>query len=315
MDRIRTIADRAIRTVEGQRWLDQPGYRLEHTLALGFNLLGTRGRRLQNLLHGTWLGHPIHPALTDVPLGAWTAALVLDGIDAVSSRPDGFRQAAHLAVGVGIVGGLGAAVTGLTDWQYTHDTTRRAGLVHGVLNSAALGVYLVSWRDRHHGRLSRARTTGILGYCLVAAGSYLGGHLVFHHRIGVDQSEPGLQPRQFVAVLAAADLDPDTPRRVEHSGVAVVLVRRGEEIFAVGDQCSHLAARMSQGWLYRGDLVCPWHGSHFDLETGAPANGPATAPLACYETRVRDGQIEIRRLPPVPTRTRGAKFATAVVSR
>ena len=312
---IRTMADRAVTAIEGQRWLDEPGYKLERLLARGFNLVGARGRSLQNVLHGTWLGHPIHPALTDIPLGAWGGALVLDCVDAVSTRPDGFRQAAHVAVGIGIVGGLGAGLTGVTDWQYTHDTARRAGLMHGVLNTAALGLYVMSWRDRRDGRFRRARILGALGYTLVASAGYLGGELVFRHRIGVDQSEPSMQPREFVPVLATADLEPDTPHRVEHSGVAVVLIRRGERIFAVGEHCSHLAAPMSQGWLYRGELVCPWHGSHFDLDTGAPANGPATAPLACYETREADGQIEIRRRPPVPAPSRETRFATAVVSR
>lgn len=315
MPDIQTMADRVVRTIEGQRWLDQPGYKLERVLAEGFNLLGARGRALQNALHGTWLGHPLHPVLTDIPLGAWTVALVLDCIDALSTRPEGCKQGAQAAVGIGIIGALGAALTGLTDWQYTHDTARRAGVVHGAVNTAALGAYLMSWRDRRDGRMTRARNVGLVGYLLVASAGYLGGELVFCHRIGVDQSEPSLEPRQFQPVLATSDLEPDTPHRVEHAGVAVVLIRRGERIFAIGDHCPHLAAPMSQGWLYRGELVCPWHGSRFDLNTGAPANGPATAPLACYETRVKDGRIEIRRRPPVPAPTPSAKFATAVVSR
>jgi nitrite reductase/ring-hydroxylating ferredoxin subunit/uncharacterized membrane protein len=312
---IRTTANRAITTIEGRRWLDKPGYTLEHLLAQGFNLLGARGRALQNVLHGNWLGHPIHPALTDIPLGAWTAAVILDGIDAAVTKPAGFRQAAQAAVGIGIVGGLGAAVTGATDWQYTHDTARRVGLVHGVVNTAALGAYSMSWRDRRDGRFGRARALGVVGYVLAVSAGHLGGELVFRHRIGVDRSEPSLEPREFVPVIAASALEPDTPHRIDHAGVKVVLIRRGERIFAVGEQCSHLSAPMSQGWLYRGELVCPWHGSHFDMDSGAPANGPATAPLACYETREAGGQIEIRRRPPVSAPTRGPRFATAVVSR
>ena len=155
----------------------------------------------------------------------------------------------------------------------------------------------------------------MLGYALATTAAYLGGDLVLRHRIGVDRSEISLEPREFVPVLASADLSPDEPRRVRHDGVEVVLIRRGEKVYAVGEQCSHLSAPMSEGWLYRGDLVCPWHGSHFDLETGAPVNGPATAPLACYETRIQDGVVEIRRRPHVQTDSAGTKYATAVVSR
>lgn len=312
---IRKKADQAVHAVEGQRWLDQPGYRLERAMAMGFNLLGAHGRRLQNLLHGTWLGHPIHPALTDIPMGAWTAALILDGADVLNPRSRGVAQAADIAVGIGIVGGLGAAVTGATDWQYTHDTARRVGLTHGVLNASALGLYLVSWRDRRRGRHARGRGTGLLGYLLASTAGFLGGDLVFRHRVGVDRSETSLEPREFVPVMIAAELASDEPRRVNHQGVTVVLVRRGPHVYAVGEQCSHLAAPMSEGWLYRGDLVCPWHGSCFDLESGAPVNGPATAPLACYETRIRDGHIEIRRQPHVEADSDESKYATAVVSR
>jgi nitrite reductase/ring-hydroxylating ferredoxin subunit len=284
-------------------------------MATGFNLLGGQGRRLQNVLHGTWLGHPIHPAMTDIPIGAWTAGLVLDGIDVLTPRSRGFGRAAETAVGVGVVGGLGAALTGATDWQYTHDTARRVGLAHGVLNVSALGLYLVSLRNRRRGRTAWGRGTGVLGYLLASAAGFLGGDLVFRHRIGVDRSETSLQPREFVPVMADAELPPGRPRRVHHDGVTVVLVRREQKVYAVGERCSHLAAPMSEGWLYRGDLVCPWHGSCFDLESGAPVNGPATAPLARYETRINDGHIEIRRQPHVESEFDDSKYATAVVSR
>jgi nitrite reductase/ring-hydroxylating ferredoxin subunit/uncharacterized membrane protein len=284
-------------------------------MAFGFNLLGAHGRRLQTAFHGTWLGHPIHPALTDIPLGAWSAALVLDGLDVGARKQKGFGRAADVAVGVGILGGLAAAVTGATDWQYTHDTARRVGLVHAALNSSALGVYLSSSHFRRKGMSGRGRLTGMLGYMLAAAGGYLGGDLVFHHRIGVDRSETSLAPRDYVPVIALDDLVPGKPRQIRHEGISVALVRRDESVFAVGERCPHLSAAMSEGWLYRGDLVCPWHGSRFDLETGAPVNGPATAPLPCYETRVQRGLVEIRRRPHVQSDSDAAQYATAVVSR
>lgn len=100
--------------IEDQRWLDTPGYKLEHGLALTFNLAGSRSRGLQDLLHGRWLGHPLHPVLTDVPVGAWTTAAILDVAGAVSAQSGNYRRAAQLAVGAGVLGGAAAAVTGLT---------------------------------------------------------------------------------------------------------------------------------------------------------------------------------------------------------
>ncbi|SDY25747.1 Ferredoxin subunit of nitrite reductase or a ring-hydroxylating dioxygenase [Modestobacter sp. DSM 44400] len=306
---VKTIADAVVDAIEGQRWLDAPGYKLEHGLALAFTTLGARGRGLQDVLHGTPLGHPLHPTLTDVPLGAWTAALILDALDVLSPRPEGWRQAAQLAVGVGVMGGMGAALTGLTDWQYTHDKARRSGLVHGLLNSAALGLNVLSWRARGHGEHARARRASALGYCLVLAGGYLGGKLVFRHRIGVDHSQQAPSPHGFIAVLPEADLAEDTPHEVHYAGATVVLTRHDGHIAAVGGLCSHLGAPMSQGWLYRGQLVCPWHGSRFDPRTGCAVTGPATAPLTRYEIRAAAGQIELR--PAAPSSTPGQPTSPA----
>lgn len=295
MNVVMKAGESAVAGIERQLWLDAPGYTLEHGLALVFTTLGRRGRGLQDLLHGTWLGHPLHPALTDVPLGAWTAAVVLDAADCVWTRPDGWRQAAQLAVGIGVLGGAGAALTGLTDWQHTHDAARRSGLVHGLLNSAALGLNILSWRHRRSGRPTRARRASAVGYCLVLASSYLGGHLVFRHRIGVDHSQQAAGPAGFVAVMPEVDLGEDSPRHVDCDGVDMVLIRHTGRIYALGGQCTHLGAPMSQGWLYRGELVCPWHGSRFNPDSGCAATGPATAPLTRYDVRVAADQVEVRR--------------------
>ncbi len=294
MNAVIKVGELAVAAIERQKWLDAPGYKLEHGLALVFTTLGRRGRGLQDLLHGTWLGHPLHPALTDVPLGAWTAAVVLDAADSVSRRPDGWRQAAQLAVGIGVLGGVGAALTGLTDWQHTHDEGRRSGLVHGLLNSAALGLNTLSWRQRRNGRHTGARHTSALGYCLVLASSYLGGNLVFGHRIGVDHSQQASGPTGFVAVMPEVDLAEDLPHHIDCDGVDIVLIRHTGRIYAVGGQCTHLGAPMSQGWLYRGELVCPWHGSRFNPDSGCATTGPATAPLTRYDVRIAAGQIEVR---------------------
>ena len=307
----RRIGERAVQTIGAQQWLDAPGYTLEHGLALTFALLRSAGRPLQDLLHGTWLGHPLHPALTDVPLGAWTAALALDGVDLLSARPPGFRQAAQTAVGFGIVGGVGAALTGVTDWQHTHEQARRTGLVHGALNTVGLALFVLSWQDRRAGRLARGRLAGAAGYGLGLASSYLGGALVFRHGLGVDHGSRTDRPADFTAVLPDGQLEADAPRRVPCGADGVVLVRHAGEVVAVGDRCPHLGAPLGEGWVYRDGLVCPWHGSIFDLHTGEVVRGPAVAPLARYQTREREGQIEVRPGPAEatsePGRANGAR--------
>lgn len=306
---VRRLTDRATRAVESQQWLDAPSYKLEHGLALVFNLLGSAGRPVRTALHGTWFGLPLHPALTDVPVGAWAAASLLDVVDVVSPQREGFRDAARTAVGAGVVGAVGAAATGLTDWQHTHDDARRLGMVHGLLNAVALALQVTSWRDRRRSRLRRARVLGAAGYGIVLASAHLGGALVYRHRIGTSHADEQLEPREFVPVLRVDELEDDLPRRVEADGVALCLVRSNGHVFAVGQSCAHLGAPMSEGWLHRGQLVCPWHGSRFQLHDGQPASGPATAPLASYDVRVRGGHVEVRRAPRVRTSTPGSTVA------
>jgi len=301
----------AIEAIQRQRWLDTPGYKLEHGLALTFNLLGARSRAVQDVLHGRWLGHPLHPTLTSLPIGAWTAAVVLDAVDVVSSQGEGFRRAAQFAVGLGVLGGAGAALTGVTDWQHTQDKPRRSGLVHGLVNSVALGLNILSFHQRRRGRPAGARLASVAGYGFVVAGGYLGGDLVFRHRIGVDHSQQEVGSNRFVAVMAEADLAEDAPMQVQCDGAAVVLIRHEDQITAVGQWCSHLAGPMSQGWVYRGQLVCPWHGSRFSLKTGCPTTGPAVAPLTRFETRVVAGLIEVRRIPAISAGTSAISAGTS----
>src|SRR6202040_2670741 len=135
-----------------------------------------------------WLGHPLHPALTDIPIGAWTAALALDALESLSGAEQCGR-AADVAIGVGLAGAAGAAVTGLTDWSETDDRARSIGLVHGLLNIVATSLYTTSWIMR---KRRRSRQSGIalsmLGYATALASAYLGGHLVYSEQVGVDHT-------------------------------------------------------------------------------------------------------------------------------
>ncbi len=295
------LGARVVNAIEAQEWLDEPGYRVEHGLALTFNLFGRRAEKVRNFLHGTWLGHPLHPVLTDVPLGAWSVALALDAADTVHATPWAGR-AAQFAVAVGVAGATAAAVTGLTDWQYTHDRGRRTGMVHGLVNLGAVGLYSWSWRDRRTGRQGRGQVASLIGFGLVSAASYLGGHLVYRDRIGVDHTEDPAGPHAFMDVAAAEDLVSDGPLSVRAGDVAVVVVRHGDTIHAVSGRCPHLGAPLGEGWVHRDGIECPWHGSLFDLATGKVLKGPAVAPLACFEVRERDGRIEVRRRTAVEAR-------------
>lgn len=305
MGRILRSVERVGHAIEGQRWLDIPSYRLEHALALTVNVFGDASGRIRNTLHGTWLGHPVHPVLTDVPVGAWTTALVFD---ITAGRAPG-GDPARRCIAVGLAGAGAAAVTGLADWQYTHDNARRLGLAHAMLNIAATGLYAGSWRARRRGAVNHGRALSTAGYLIAMGSAYLGGTLVSRHQVGVDHSDHQLEPRTYTAVLPERDLRDGEPTQVAVAGTDITLVRDNGRIHAVPAHCSHLGGPLPEGWLYRGSLVCPWHGSHFDLESGEVLAGPATAPLECLDVRTRDGQIEVRRRPPVSQAPPGSVVA------
>ena len=290
-ERKRTFGASVLKALGRQRWLDRPGYRLEHALTLLFAACGGHRDRVANVLHGTWLGHPLHPALAAVPTGAVATALALDAVGVLAGRTAAMRDASRLALGVGIIGSIGAAVTGVSDWQHTHEESRRIGIVHGLLNAVATGLYAVSWWERRRGRHGRGVAATVIGYGLTMSSDYLGAALVYGCGVGVNRAGPRLDVG-WTPVLSVRALN-GQPRRVEVDGIGVVLHRDGDDIVAVGEYCPHLGAPMSDGWVDRGRVVCPWHGARFDCGSGAVLRGPATASLPSYATRVREGMVEV----------------------
>jgi len=284
-----------IKAVDQQQALDRLSDQIQPLIREAFESAGPAGRELKNVLHGTWLGHPLHPALTDVPLGAWTAALALDAMESISGRRE-LGVGADAAIAVGLVGAAGAAVTGLTDWSETDGRGRKVGLLHGLLNVGATALYTTSLVLRRRNKRAAGVGLAMLGYAVSNASAYLGGHLVFGEQIGVNHAAAQEMPKEFVPVLADAELREGEMKRVDAEGVPVLLARCEGEVCALAHTCSHLGGPLPEGKL-EGDVVqCPWHGSRFNVRDGSVVAGPATFPQPRFETRVREGQIEVRSI-------------------
>lgn len=244
-------------------------------------------------LNGAWLGHPLHPALTDVPIGAWTMTLSLDALAAVSGS-EGMRRAADATLAIGIAGAVGAAAAGVADWSDTQGEARRIGALHALLNSTALLLNLWSLAKRLTGSRGGAVALSTMAYAAAGVSASIGGELVFRRGLGVSHQIWPAPPQEFTPVLSDAALAEGRLTRARAGDVPVCLLRRGDEIFAVEEWCTHLGGPLAEGQLDGTAVTCPWHGSRFDLETGEPLNGPATVPLRRLETRVQDGRIEVR---------------------
>lgn len=293
----------AIDVIEGQSWLDQAADAIQPVVKNAYRIAGTPGAKVKDALHGTWLGHPLHPVLTDVPIGAWTMALVFDVIEA--NTEDGWRnrgvkkglaKAADTAVTVGLLGAVGAAVTGITDWSETEGKAKRVGVVHGLLNVGAALLYTSSLLARKRNQREAGRTLAYLGYAVASASGYLGGELVFREQAGVNHAAAQELPHDFVRVMPDAELVEG--QLVKHivNGVPVVLLRRHGQVYALYETCSHFGGPLAEGEIVNGDSIrCPWHGSRFSIEDGRVLEGPATFTQPCFEVRITAGQIEIRQ--------------------
>jgi nitrite reductase/ring-hydroxylating ferredoxin subunit len=202
------------------------------------------------------------------------------------------KEAVTFAIGVGLVGALGAAVTGLTDWSETDGQSRRTGLLHGLLNIAATSLFAAAYalrrNDSHEGGMKCAWT----GYAIALGAAYLGGDLVYGQRIGVNHADID-PPKEFTPVLASAALADNTMARGRTGDVDVVLARQHGRVCALAHSCSHLGGPLAEGTLKDGSVVCPWHGSEFALADGRVLNGPATHDQPCFRVRERDGQMEV----------------------
>ncbi|MFJ4693023.1 Rieske 2Fe-2S domain-containing protein [Streptomyces sp. NPDC088766] len=246
-----------------------------------------RGR---DVLHGRWLGHPVHPVMVQVPIGSWLSAAVLDTLP-------GRSREAGLLVGVGLATAAPAALAGAVDWAELHREQTRVGLVHAVANLAAVGLYAASLTCRLRGRPAAGRTYGFLGMTAVGLGGMLGGHMAYRQASGANHAEevPHVVRAGWHRIGAVDEFPVEQPVRRVVDDVPVLVVRRsGGAVHALAERCSHLAGPLSEGTLSDGCVRCPWHGSVFRLSDGWNVRGPATAPQPAFDTRILDGHVEIR---------------------
>jgi nitrite reductase/ring-hydroxylating ferredoxin subunit/uncharacterized membrane protein len=287
-------------------WIDQLGW-LRPLNDWLTGVLGPFRERYQDnpvleLMHGgRWVGHPLHPALSDLPIGLWTGAVVLDVVD--SSPPPGPGiDAAGMLNAVGILAAGATVVTGVTDWTVSDDQDRRVGLFHGLLNTAALGLQCAALGTRMAGHRGTARALGAAGLTVTVAAAYLGGHLVFSKGVMVSRVAWATGPRRWTRALPEADLPDDSPTAVEVEGRQVMLYRHRGILYALDNICSHAGGLLSRGTIAGLAVTCPLHGSRFGLADGSVVRGPASQPQPVLPTRIRNGWIEVRGSQPAPRR-------------
>lgn len=219
-------------------------------------------------------------------------ACYFDAMHAFDKRQES-AWAADACVAVGIVGAIGAAITGLADWSDTFGRPARVGLVHATSNTIALSLYATSYvaRKRHR---PLAVLAAFAGYAFATLGAGLGGHLVFGENQGVNHASADALPVEWVRLLPLEELMDGKPHRAKLGERDIVLVRHDEHTFALLDRCAHLGGPLSKGTVDDCSITCPWHASRFALDDGHVLDGPATMSQPTFETRITAGYVEVR---------------------
>ncbi len=257
---------------------------------------GKTKRSIRNALFGTWLGHPLHPLIVVVPAGAWAMTEVLDVLEAVTGDK-GYGRAADVTVVTGMAGALLAVTSGLNDWRFTSGKTSRLGLVHGASNLAGVAAMGLSMAMRMTGSRGAARVLSTLGLGVTAVAAYIGGELVYAEHVGVSHVRSEGLPHEFESVMSESELPEGELHGTSVKGKPIVLLRRGDRIFALADMCSHMGGPLHKGSLDGDCVICPWHASTFSMANGRVVDGPATFPQPVFDVRIRDHQIEVRLAP------------------
>jgi nitrite reductase/ring-hydroxylating ferredoxin subunit/uncharacterized membrane protein len=287
--RDRSPFESLVRAIESASILDKPATLVSRAVR-GVLSPG----KVKDALSGTWLGHALHPAMTDVVIGSFVSASALDLLAGAEGS-----VASERLIMLGMAAYLPTAAAGASDWVdgAVDARVKRVGIVHAAGNSVALALYTASLISRRRG----SRATGVLlsglGAGVLMTGGYLGGHLTLRRGIGPDQTifDPG--PDEWQAATGADRLEPGKPLRVIVDETPVLLLDTGNTIYAIHDRCSHRGCPLSDGEVEGHEIVCACHSSRFDLRDGSVVGGPATAPQPAFDARRQDGVVEVRLRP------------------
>lgn len=275
-------------------YLEKAGKKLAQAVHQEVLNMGEPARDVMDVLHGTWLGHPLHPVLTDVVVGSLSMGALFD-LSSVMGGGDSARKAADALTTIGTVAAVPTALAGLADFSTIPRPAAGQGLAHALLNDVALLLYGLSLRARKRGDRVAGIALSTAGMAVLTAGAYLGGHLVFSKQVGVNHTpERVAEPEEWEAIMNERDLLEHELTRAEAAGHPVLLYRNGDTVRAIGAVCAHAGGPLEEGTVHGNCVQCPWHDSVYSLEDGSVVHGPTTYPLPAYETRFRNGRLEVR---------------------
>jgi nitrite reductase/ring-hydroxylating ferredoxin subunit/uncharacterized membrane protein len=245
-------------------------------------------RAVKNALAGVWLGHRLHPLLTDAVIGTWASAGLLD---LVGDRQD--EHGAQRLIGAGLVAAVPTMAAGLSDYSDLYSHGRRVALVHLLAADAAVVLQVASWLARRSGRTGSGRLLSFAALGVTVAVGYLGAHMSYVLGVGVDHTAFHEGPEDWEDVGSADEVTTE-PRTVRAGDYEILLIRVDGQLVALANGCSHAGCALTEGDIADGVITCACHGSQFRLIDGTVVRGPAASPQLRYDVREEGGRISVR---------------------
>lgn len=250
---------------------------------------------IRDLLNGRWLGHPLHSASTDLPIGLLLGSVVLDLV----GQPTG----ADVVLVATIIFVVASALSGLADYSETEGTALTRATLHATLMTIGLVMLIVSLVIRAGGPDDRTIpiAISIVAFLVITAGAFVGGDVVYVFGNMVSRHAFRGAGTKWIAldtgdVSDLAALPEATPRKMRAGINDLVVVRIGDTIHAMHDVCAHAGGPLHEGKVVDGCIECPWHGSRFEVGDGRVVRGPSVYDQPSYEVRAADGGgYEVRR--------------------
>ena len=254
---------------------------------------GKLRRQVADLLHGTWMGHPLHSVMTDMTIGAWTFSFVLDLLS-LNRRSRSLQRSADTLLNLGNASATVTALAGLTDYSTIPDRAVATGATHALLNTLVLSVSLFSALLRKKGKREQGILLSSLSSSILLISAWLGGELAYRYKVGVNKSLKPTEPQKWHTTLQDQDLPEMTPKRVDVNGSPVLLYRYQGRVYAIGAVCGHDGGPLEEGKFEGYCVTCPLHQSVYDLRDGSIVHGPTTYTEPHYDVRIQDGRLEVR---------------------
>lgn len=250
-------------------------------------------RPIKDLLNGKWLGHPVHSAATDLPIGALTVAIVLEFL--------GLWTAADIALVVAALAISASIATGLADYTDVDGTARMRATVHATVMLISQALFVISLLIRSGNPPDRTVATllVLLGFGLISLGAAIGGDLVFLIGTHVNRHAWRAAGANWMPLDLGdlGDIPQGGPTKAKAGANTLILIRTDDTVLALHETCAHAGGPLSQGTIVDGCIQCPWHGSRFQLDDGHVRRGPAMYDQPAYEVRRADAAWEVRRRP------------------